>query len=432
MRFKNSGSEPEIPDGPIRQDRYGTIAHFLPGHPPRRIIELDPHGHLLTWLQRADDGQLKRAALRNSDGSWLGIEPRAAHSPLWGKSDRLWFLDPEDLSRPVQPLTIFESLDYGRISHIPPLAEPARLPPGAGTTVLNLLASLLEDQRVERVRYRGPYPTEQLFTALLESFRYDKAVPDPLGLFTEGAEETALSGESREVPLDWSPAPHERSFSPKAGFVQLRNGVEKVVFNGTFYYRTQWQSVTRSEHRVVRQDGNRFICGLVALGEPIEDHLVLDESGEIIAILSPTPIEGAVSPFSPRWRSVLSALIALQSSPLLAQWIGQALEGLQVEWGPVAGDLIDASGDRVRVSLTLARRFSDRLSRIQSADGRRGLSLRLIEEIARLLGPLLRSRAQGFIQSHPESLQTQAADNRQGAVGELLAGLTEGSDLPFP
>ena len=72
-----------------------------------------------------------------------------------------------------EALTLFQALDYARPDFIPPLFEPRRLPPGGGTTLLNLIAGLMKDQGVARVRYRGPYPTEQLFTALLECFRYE-------------------------------------------------------------------------------------------------------------------------------------------------------------------------------------------------------------------------------------------------------------------
>jgi hypothetical protein len=93
---------------------------------------------------------------------------------------------------------------------IPPLFAPARLPPGAGTAVLNLIAGLMKDQGVARVRYRGPYPTEQLFTALLECFRHDPALDDPLRRFMD------------EGDVDWLPAPHERHLVAPGVSVQLR------------------------------------------------------------------------------------------------------------------------------------------------------------------------------------------------------------------
>lgn len=199
---------------------YGSLAGFLTRAPFRRFLEFDRLGHLLTVIRWEMDQQLGWAKLRNVDGQWLGIEPRAAHSPIWGGSDRLWLVEPEAPFTPIAPVTTFQSVNYGAIAFIPSLAEPRRLPPGAGTTVLNLLASLLVDQGTARVRYRGPYPTEQLFTALLESFRYDPAVESPLERFSAAAEEAALAGQLVEAPLDWIPAPHERLFLPDGGYVR--------------------------------------------------------------------------------------------------------------------------------------------------------------------------------------------------------------------
>ena len=55
----------------------------------------------------------------------------------------------------------------------------------------------MKDHGVATVRYRGPYPTEQLFTALLECFRYAAGEGLPLERFlADGA-------------LDWHPAPFE-------------------------------------------------------------------------------------------------------------------------------------------------------------------------------------------------------------------------------
>src|SRR5207249_485252 len=84
-----------------------------------------------------------------------------------------------------RPLTRLAAVDWTRVDRIPPLAEPARLPAGAGTALFNLLARLAVEQGVSVLRYDAPYPTEALFLALLESFRYvpadggDIAVPTP-------------------------------------------------------------------------------------------------------------------------------------------------------------------------------------------------------------------------------------------------------------
>src|SRR5207247_9171975 len=110
-------------------------------------------------------------------------------------SDRLWSADQPGLAVERRALTMFSSVDYARVDTIPTLAEPARVPPGGGTAILNFIAGLARDQGAGSLRYRGPYPSEQPFLPLLESFRYDDAAPDPLAAFVDGTRH-------------WNPAPH--------------------------------------------------------------------------------------------------------------------------------------------------------------------------------------------------------------------------------
>jgi hypothetical protein len=125
----------------------------------RRLSEHDRHGTTLATLAWSDDDRLTEATLRIPDGSWLRVVPRAGHDPRWGVSDVVHHGD--------AALTHFAAVDWAAIDAIPPLAEPARLPPGGGTTILNLIAALAADQDRGPLPYRGPYPTEQLFLALL-------------------------------------------------------------------------------------------------------------------------------------------------------------------------------------------------------------------------------------------------------------------------
>ena len=76
--------------------------------------------------------------------------------------------------------------------------------------MLNLVASLMKDQGVARVRYRGPFPSEQLFTTLLECFRYDPGQALPLERFLA------------DGGLDWLPAPYESHRVAAWATVQLR------------------------------------------------------------------------------------------------------------------------------------------------------------------------------------------------------------------
>ena len=209
----------------------------------RVVTTRDRRGHPVNEVRWTAEGALESAWARIPDGSWLGLEPRATTDAPWGLSDRLWHAarPPEGgAGWPGTALTVFEALDWAHLDHIPPGFEPARVPPGGGPTVLNLIAQVARAQHVERLVYRGPYPTEALFLGLLESFRYAPAdAADPLATFMAGG-------------LAWIPAPHEPVFAADGLYVQLRGRIEKVVCRGVAYYRPDWQGVARHTPRRVR------------------------------------------------------------------------------------------------------------------------------------------------------------------------------------
>lgn len=306
--------------------RYGSVTLYRPDAPAHRVAEHDREGHLTTAIDRTATGAFTAGWVRvpGLGGEPVGIRAGGAEHPLWGPSDRI--VRGRDAA---EALTVAAAVDWDRLDRIPALADPTRLPAGAGTALLNLLAGLAADQGAPRLRYRGPYATEQLFWALAESFRFEAAGDDPVGRFLDGAEAALLAGTMREAPVDWAPAPHERLFldaAPGGLYVQLRDGVEKVVWEGRPYYRTDWQGLTRREHRVVRaapapDGGLRFVVGLAALGRPVEDHWLLDAEGGVIDALAPpagADEPGRETPLAPPWRAALGALLPLEASPLLA------------------------------------------------------------------------------------------------------------------
>src|SRR5260370_1083950 len=131
-------------------------------------------------------------------------------------------------------------------------------------------AALRKDPGVARVRCRGPFASEQRFAALLECCRYDPGQALPFERFlADGA-------------LDWLPARHESHRVAAWASVQLRQDIEKVVADGVTFYRPEWQGIARREARVIRDEGERVVCSLWALGGPLADRLILDRSGWII------------------------------------------------------------------------------------------------------------------------------------------------------
>jgi len=418
---------------------HGSVAFFLPDGPPLRFLEFDRHGRLVLAIHRDRRGRLERVWLLDPTGGAVGVERGVASHPLWGSSDQVYRLGPGGPFAISEALTLFQSVDWEAIAAIPPLAEPGRLPPGAGSSLLNLLARLLQDQGKATVRYRGPYPTEQLFLALLEAFRYDPGVPDPLARFLAGAEATALTGGSAEAPLDWTPAPHERLFAGPGVYVQLRDGVEKAVVDGRAYYRAVWQGLVRRDHRVVRPIGEgrerRYVASLVAMETVLEDHLILAAQGEVIGRPEPRAVEAPRVPLTGAWGRPLLEAIVRESTPLLEAAIRAVYPSLRLAWGPVQGDLVEEGPEGLTVSATLVGVYRARLAALPDPGSRLALAGRLFEEVVELIAPAVRLAAQRWLETLPPAERQEALTPPQAAEPEqglpaLLPALADSRELP--
>lgn len=413
----------ERDDPPLSAGRRGALVGYAADGPRRRLVELDRRGHLIAACRWREDGGLAWAKCLSAAGDWIGVEPGAGAPRAWGRSDAVWRLAPDAPWEPREAITVFEAVDWERLEHIPPLAEPARLPAHAGTTVLDLLAGLMKDQGLARVRYRGPYPSEALFTALLECFRHDPTATAPLDRFLDGGD------------LDWLPAPHERHWVAEGVCAQMREDLDKVVAHGLAFYRTDWQAVTRREPRVIRAVGDRRICSLWALGRPLEDRLVLSPTGEVLEAPAPREDPRAPAPFKPLWASALAALIARESAPALDASIAETVAALALEWGAVPGDLLRLHDTRIRVSRRLLDAGLEWIGEAPPGPDRGGRAGVLALEVARLLGPEVRRRAQARLEALPPDAQRRAWDAAQSsaprplgdAVGRLLTLLAGGS-----
>lgn len=409
-------------DPPVTAGRWGSVSCYDPGPGRRRLLQFDRRGNLIAAARWTAEGALEWAKCVTAGGLWIGIEPRAAAHPAWGASDRVWLLEADGAWRPREALTMFQAIAWARPDFIPPLAEPRRLPPGAGSAVLNFLSGLMKDHGITGVRYRGPYPTEQLFTTLLESFRYDPREALPLERFlASGA-------------LDWQPAPHELHRVAPGLDVQLRHTVEKVAADGVTFYRAEWQSVARREPRVVRDQGERVVCSLWALGGPVEDRLVLDRSGELVEAPAPVAADtGPAAPLPPVWNAALADLIARESAPPLGGAIGEVMAAVELEWGPVAGDLLTVSGQRIRLSRRLREALAATLRGAASPEERAEQALRFVLEVARLLAAEIRGRAQARIEALSEAEQQRVWEEAKEppealgeSVGRLIALVARG------
>ena len=384
-----------------QQSKYGSLSFFVPRQspvaPPRRLATFDRHGRLVLFMTWADDGALVRFKVRGLNGRFLGVLPQSASHLGWGLSDCIWTLDGELGFHLEQPLTLFRAVTYTDVVSLPPLDDPGRLPSGAGSTVLNVLALLGRDQAKTVLRYRGPYPSERLFVTLRESFHTGGEAGATRERFTHGAAEAAVRLEMREAAVDWTPAPYEYCFPAAHTCVQLRRGIEKVYDRGRVYYHPDLSvsaHALRTEHT---EDGQvRYTASLVLLGQAVEDHLVLDPTGEIIerpAAPRRWHVRGSAE-LSDDWKAVLVRLIAAESAPALHSELWPIVSEMPLIWGTVQGELWAETPTEFILHAGMIAVYRRTVAAARSAGEALLLAARFSSELARLIGPLVRQRAQ--------------------------------------
>ena len=423
----------------------GSLTFFLPSPAsqgaPKRLATFDRHGRLLLLVTWGAGGPLVRFKVRGLDGRFLGVMRGVASHLGWGLSDSVSLLEGEEGFVLDRSLTLFRSVNYEDLDLLPPLDAPTRLPVGGGSTVLNVLAQVAKDQGKTVLRYRGPYPSERLFATLCESFRYSGEPGVTRERFTRDAEEAAMQLTMLETSVDWQPHPHERFFPAAHTCVQLREGVEKVYDRGRIYYRPD---LTASAHalRVLQEpEGQvRYIASLVILGQALEDHLILDANGEILgrpAQRTNWNIRGVMQ-FSDEWKAVLARLIATESTPLLRSALWPVMDELTLVWSETPGELWTEAGNELLLHAGMVAAYREALSRVRSAGEGLLLAARFASELARLIGPLVRARAQGRLaRLSPEDQQISLLFSSPETAGlpdnELRAFLTRlalGEELP--
>jgi hypothetical protein len=425
---------------------YGSLTLFLP--PPfsqgqhKRLATFDRGGRLLLLLSWTPEGKLARFKVRGLDGRFLGVVREAAFHLGWGPSDCVWLLGGEGGFALDQSLSLFRTVAYEDLDFLPPLDNPGRLPTGGGSTVLNVLALLAQDQGKTILRYRGPYPTERLFATLCESFRYSGEPGVTRERFTQGAEKAAVQLAMLETTVEWQPHPHERFFPAGHTCVQLRDGIEKVYDRGRVYYRPDLATSANVVRPQQEQDGQlRYVAGLMILGQPLEDHLVLDARGEILeraATSQKWTLRGPAQ-LSDEWKAVLVRLIAAESTPLLQSALWPTIDSLTLVWSEIKGELWTEVEDELLLHAGMVAAYREALSRVRSAGESLLLAARFTSELARLIGPVIRTRAQEHIAGlSPEAQQVSLLFSSHTPAGlsdsELRAFLTRlalGEELPI-
>lgn len=187
----------------------------------------DRNGELIVRMEG------ERVWLRGAPGRELTVEPPREGDephPILGPCARL--LDGDRLCSRMG------AVRWAAPQSIPPVEDPARLPPLTGTLLLDWLARCAAAAGIDALSYVGPYPTPALYSSLRQCFT-------PLGdepAFTAAAEALLLAPRMTAAPVAFVPAPFERwwiatPLGPRLG-VQAREHIERVYVDGASFERS--------------------------------------------------------------------------------------------------------------------------------------------------------------------------------------------------
>jgi len=240
--------------------------------------------------------------------------------------------------------TAMTALAWARPTEIPAIAEPGRLPLGAGGAILNTIAVLAQRAGVPSLRYAGPYPTAALWRTLARSFRCDADE----AAFTAGALDRALRVARDPIAIDFVPAPNER-IAIAGGFVELRDRLERAVIDGITY------EPAGSPARLV--DAGGAYHGEIWFGDaPYARVATLAPDGALLA--GPHAIPPCASPvvgraFPPALTAAIAELVADAVPAPLAADARDRCAGHAVRWADLGGRAAreDAGGFAVHAAL---------------------------------------------------------------------------------
>ena len=284
-----------------------------------------------------------RLFLRIPDGRQVQVAPGAAEHPLLGRCDAV-LVDDAVIAR-------CQAVSWESPAYIPPLDRPGALPEGAGTAILNYLAT----RAAGPLRYRGPYPTGALFDSLLECFRVD----DPnaaFARFTAEVEETALAGTVREVPVDFAPAPFRRVFCQPGVCVQMRNGVDKIYIQGRGYAR--WTTGARR----VRPRGADWVAAIVLGGKQWAEIATVSADGAVLEgphARPCAPMAVCGRPLPEGVRAALRSALPRRAPALLRPALDQVLAHTPLLWEDTGDEAADVHASHIGVHSAHLELFAD-------------------------------------------------------------------------
>ena len=158
------------------------------------------------------------------------------------------------------------------------------------------------------------------------------------------------------------------------------------------------------------------------------------------ACLSPySPVLRGNPVLSPDWKAALVRLIAAESTTLLHTALWPVTDELTVLWGQVPKELWALNGNELVLHAGMIAVHQDLQSRANSAAEKILIASRFLSELARLVGPVIRSRAQAQLASLSPADQNVAllfaASDTPGLSDDelraFLTSLAQGEELPL-
>jgi len=364
----------------IKQLKYGT--------------NLDVRdGKLLSWIDRNntilfeglwDDEKLIKAEIRTPDNRQIKINCSATTHPTLGRCDTLSYRDQSFFA-------CFQSVDWHYPKYIPPLDDPTLLPPGAGTTILNVISIQCLFNGIESIRYCGPYPTGALFDCLMESFNIKGGLNDNFKIFTQDVENKTLKLMFDEVAVDFYPAPYERILSDNGICVQLNDGLEKAYINGSIYYKA-----SSGAHKICKLNEG-YEAFIEIAGRKWAAIAEFNMEGELIHGPFPSPnvnkkYNGKKIPDS--IKSVISDLLVAQAPAMMKEVINEVLTKI-----PITTEDI---GDRLSLfkkdEIVLHSIFIERIIEEEKAE--------IFYELVGAIEPIVQKLAQTFLKINSDNYFT--------------------------
>ena len=322
---------------------HGTVVTVRDG---RVRSATDRHGNEV-WVARWQGDQLHALRLRRPDRSEVVLQASSDPHPLFHRAHALQW-DGQAVAR-------CGHTSWSDPQAIPPVDTPAALPSGAGSALLNWLASSAVRAGTTSLRYRGPYPTAALFDSLMQSFTVD----DPaaaLERFTKDVESRSVRGAMTEVDVPFMPAPFEWHWPADGVCVQLRQGLERAYIDGRGY------SLHQLGTRRLRREGEHSVAYIDLGGIAWHDVLRFAPDGTPEGHPAPIPAAppGLVGQALPEEIVALLSTILQQRAPrMLVATVSAVLSSRVLRWGDTGDDLARPVADAIELHSAFGERLPE-------------------------------------------------------------------------